>query len=77
MKKILDCENYKAFIDFRKNVIDKAIKEINENTLYNIEYELTKEVRKFTEITFKLNKKEVIEQLKIQDKNNLKFNKEV
>ena len=77
LKKILDCENYKAFIDFRKNVIDKAIKEINENTLYNIEYELTKEVRKFTEITFKLNKKEVIEQLKIQDKNNLKFNKEV
>ena len=77
LKKILDCENYKAFKDFRIKVIDLAVKEINENTMYNIEYELTKEVRKFTEITFKLNKKEVIEQLKTQDKNNLKFNKEV
>ena len=77
LKKILDCENYKAFKDFRKNVIELAIKEINENTMYNLKYDLIKEVRSYTEIIFYLDKKEVIQQMETHQQNNRKFNKEV
>lgn len=74
LKKILDCENYKAFKDFRLRVLDTAVKEINENTMYNLKYDLIKEVRTYTEIVFYLDKKEVIQQMETHQQNNRKFN---
>jgi plasmid replication initiation protein len=73
LKKILDCENYKQIKDFRTRALEPAVKEITENTNYNLEYELIKESRKFVEVEFKLKPKAIQEQIEIFEKVKQKF----
>lgn len=57
LKCLLYCENYKNFKDFRTRVLEPAIKEINEYTELEIQYELATKGRKVIAITFLINKK--------------------
>jgi len=52
LKKILDAEKYQRHADFKVNVLDIAMREINGNTDIVATYELEKEGRKFAKITF-------------------------
>lgn len=44
---------YKQMCDFKKRVLDSAVKEINDNTNIKVKYEQLKEGRKITDFTFK------------------------
>ena len=53
LKKRMDCENYTRFPDFRRNALEKAIKDINYYTDLTVRYELKKEnSRGYNLITF-------------------------
>jgi len=52
LKVLLDAEKYKLFGDFKVNVLNVAMKEINEVGDINITYELEKDGRKFSHIKF-------------------------
>lgn len=53
LKKILQIEDkYKQISDFKKRVLETAKKQINKNTDLEIDYELTKEGRKYTKVRF-------------------------
>jgi len=70
LKMMLDCSNYKKWIDFRINVLEKAVKEINKLTDIKIEYEPLKEARSYTKIAFTIkNKKEIEELLEVINQN--------
>lgn len=58
LKKQLDCGNYARFPDFRRWVLEPAIKEINEFTDIKIYWEPTKEGKKVTRVTFYMVRKE-------------------
>lgn len=52
LKKLLDCQNYKNFNDFKKRALDPAVEEINSYTDLNIAYDTEKEGRRIARITF-------------------------
>jgi len=52
LKKILLAEKYELFGDFKRKVIDIAIREINGLSDITVTYEIIKESRKFTKIEF-------------------------
>lgn len=60
LKKILMAENYSNFKDFRKKVLEAAIKEINEYTDLHVEWEPETKGRKVTGITFYIMQLDVI-----------------
>jgi plasmid replication initiation protein len=58
---------YKQIFDLKRRVLEVAKKQINENTDITIDYELEKQGRKYTHITFKIkskNKKKEIKEVK-------------
>ena len=67
LKKLLNCEKYKRFPDFRRYVLDPAVEEINKYTDIKITYGLSKEGRKVTRITFAMVSKTDSEAARAQD----------
>ena len=60
IKECLDCdsiESYSKFSNFRARIIDSSVKEINEKTLYAIDYTYQKSGRSVTGIIFHVNHK--------------------
>ena len=62
IKIMLMAQNYEKWTDFKINVIDKAVNEINFLTDISVTYELTKTGRQFTEITFFIKLKKGIDE---------------
>lgn len=52
LKRLLDCQNYKNFNDFKRFAIEPAVKEINKYTDINIAFDTEKEGRKITRVIF-------------------------
>lgn len=79
LKQRLDCENYSQFKDFNSRVIKPASAEISEYTQYLLKYEYIKSGRKITAIKFKMELKEILNQMETHSNNEKLFykNKEV
>ena len=52
LKKLLSAENYTRFPDFKRYIIDTAMREINKLSDLTVTYEIIKESRKFVKIEF-------------------------
>jgi len=63
LKRLLFAETYKHGKDFRKRVLDTAVKEINKLADIWVTFELAKEGRKFTEVRFDIHQKDIGERL--------------
>lgn len=50
-------KGYERFVDFRRKLLDKAIKEINKETDINVEYETKRSGRPITHLIFKVTSK--------------------
>lgn len=57
----LMAENYERFPDFRRNVLDIAMKEINEYTDIEVSYDLVKKGNKVIQVIFRIKERESIE----------------
>ena len=69
LKRTLSTENYVRYPDFKRYVIDIAMKEINELTDISIEYEVIQEGKRYTKIKFSIEvKKNMQERLKAWNK---------
>lgn len=77
IKKLIDAENYKAFKDFRRRALEKAIEEINLYSDINISYEYVKNGKKITHINFRINTKKFYERLNTETLINHKLDKEI
>lgn len=65
----IDENQYKRVADFKRYVFNQIIKDINEKTDFNIDYELYKKnSRSFNYVRFNFNKKEVKEEIKDEAK---------
>jgi plasmid replication initiation protein len=65
----LGAENYQRYPDFRRFVLEAAIKEINELGDINAIYELEKEGKRYSKITFKITPKDGTELRNVTYKN--------
>lgn len=65
LKRIFMCENYKKFNDFKKRVIEPAVKEINGKTDINVAYELSKDGRSYVGIEFYISYKSTEDRLNV------------
>lgn len=54
LKNMLFAENYTRFPDFKRYVLDTALKEINEFSDLNISYEIEKESRRYARLNFSI-----------------------
>ncbi|MCL1882954.1 MAG: replication initiation protein [Defluviitaleaceae bacterium] len=63
LKRLLFAETYKHGKDFRKRVLDTAVREINKLADIWVTFELVKEGRKFSEVRFDITQKDVGERL--------------
>lgn len=52
LKRVMDCQNYKNFNDFKKRALDPAVEEINQYTDLNVAYDTEKAGRKVTRVIF-------------------------
>lgn len=68
LKRLLDCQNYKGFKDFRVNVLEPAMREINEFSDLKIRYETEKDGRRIAIVTFLMAEKNVDERIEAQKK---------
>jgi len=59
LKRVLFAENYKLYGDFKRNVLEISMREINEFSDINITYEIEKQGRKFSKITFFIKEKKI------------------
>ena len=66
LKRLLDCQNYKRWPDFRRFAIEPAVKEINKYTDINIAYFTQKEGVKVTRIVFMMAEKSKEKLLNVQ-----------
>ena len=64
LKRILMCEHYKAFGNFRQKVLEPATKEINKYSDMKISWEPIKDGRVVTSVLFHIMDKEPLEKLK-------------
>ena len=62
LKKILFAEHYKRFPDFKRSVLDKAMREINDLSDVNVSYEIIKEGRRFAKLEFNISLKEDVQE---------------
>lgn len=67
LKKLLDCENYERFPDFRRKVLEPAVEEINLYTDLKICYNVEKKGRKVVRIVFCIDKKTIREMSQARD----------
>jgi plasmid replication initiation protein len=58
LKELLSAENYKLFGDFKRRVLNTALREIKDLTDIGVNYEIIKKGRKFAEIEFTVKQKE-------------------
>ena len=70
LKRLLDCESYTNFNDFKRRVLDPAVEEINKHTDIAIFYSLEKDGRKVVRVNFFMTKKTESEIIKVQIENN-------
>ena len=64
-KRLLSAENYIRFPDFKRRVLDVAMREINDLSDINVTYEVIKENRKFEKIEFSIQlKKDIVERVR-------------
>jgi plasmid replication initiation protein len=68
LKALMCAEHYTRFQDFRRKVIETAVKEINELSDINVTYEFLKKGRKFSTIYFRIKAKGAQERLKTYEK---------
>jgi plasmid replication initiation protein len=61
LRRLLDCENYTRFPDFRRYVLEPAVREINRYTDVNLTYSLVKKGRKVTAVDFTMFEKSLTE----------------
>ena len=61
LRRLLDCENYTRFPDFRRYVLEPAVREINRYTDINLTYSLVKKGRKVTAVDFTMFEKSLTE----------------
>ena len=66
LKKLMDCENYKNYNDFKRFALDPAVDEINKYTDICIAYTAVKEGRKVTRIVFYMDNKTLSEKLETE-----------
>lgn len=52
LKRLLNCENYTNFYDFKRFALEPAVTEINKYTDINVAYDMEKEGRKVTRVIF-------------------------
>lgn len=52
LKRLLDCQSYDRWPDFRRRVLEPAVEEINQYTDINIAWDVQKEGRKITRVIF-------------------------
>ena len=52
LKRLLDCENYKRWPDFRRFALEPAVEEINQYTDINIAWDVEKEGKKVSRVIF-------------------------
>lgn len=57
LKRVLMCEHYNVYKDFRVKVVEIALKEINQYTDLNVVYEPIKQGKKIVKLHFEINKK--------------------
>ena len=57
LKKLLDCQNYTRWPDFRRFALEPAVEEINKYTDLNVAMDTQKEGRKVTRVIFYMAKK--------------------
>lgn len=69
LKVLLEAENYINFKDFRKKVLEIALREISTFSDIKITYELKKEGKKFTQITFFIVQKSELSEIYLTHKN--------
>jgi plasmid replication initiation protein len=62
LKKKLMADKYKRFPDFQRNVLDIAVREINNVSDIAVEYQIIKEGHKFTQIEFFIKLKEDLDE---------------
>ncbi|MCL2400510.1 MAG: replication initiation protein [Defluviitaleaceae bacterium] len=70
LKVQLDAEKYKRNNDFKIKVLDIAMREINEFTDISVSYEFIKASRKFSKVSFTINRKPAIERFETGIKTN-------
>ena len=63
LKRLISAENYIRFPDFRRNVLDVALNEINQFTDIKVTYEAITKGRKVEQITFSITKVTPVEEL--------------
>lgn len=52
LKRVLDCQTYDRWPDFRRYVLEPAVEEVNQYTDLNVAYDTEKEGRKVVRVTF-------------------------
>ena len=57
LKRLLDCENYKNFSDFKRFALEPAVAEVNKFSDLRIAYDLERKGRKITRVIFYFKKK--------------------
>ncbi len=68
LKRLLNCQSYKGFKDFRVRALDLAVKEVNEYSDIRIKYETEKDGRRIDVVTFYMLGKPMAEQIDAQKK---------
>lgn len=68
LKRALGCEHYERFPDFKRRVIEIAVKEINTFTDLEVSWRPITEGRKVIEIEFYINTRDVLERIETQNK---------
>jgi plasmid replication initiation protein len=62
LKKQLMATHYKRFPDFKRNVLDIAVREINDVSDLSVSYQITREGHKFSKIEFSIKPKEDLDE---------------
>ena len=68
LRQVLDCEMYTDFRDFRRRVLDVAIKDINENSDMVVSYNKLTKGRQVVGIEFSISTKPTMELVQLQDR---------
>lgn len=68
LKRALGCEHYERFPDFKRRVIEIAVKEINTFTDLEVSWRPITEGRKVIEIEFYINTRDLLERIETQNK---------
>lgn len=75
LKLKLNAEKYKTFNDFKKNVLDKSLKEIDQYANFSVSYKLEKTGRSYSHIEFTMADKKPMKKYLTKVAIDDKFNK--